>query len=961
MLVSDIRTANGKEMEQLETQDFVLRDNQLQAGWVTKIDPLAAHLKFRCPYPDRMTGLTQFKYLDGECWFQPWLAPTSTELRLVINNMNNTNNGNSTNTNDSSNSNSNSNSNGSGVKYKNYDVVKIEENCFWLNYVARQSIIKHDYYYPNIGIIESWDCWLECMILENYLHTMFNITKEEMQTHSLVEKLVDRITRELSPKPGQKTLLSYHQPRRMGLNQINHKNFWDNLDKQNKTNNNNKRNSNSNTNGNNNTNKNKEKEKENGNQNNIENKNEEQDDGELFDEPPRKRIKLSGQTWKGKHYNSCQFDPSMVTGNSLNIPFLSAIRTSDNRFNKIIDAIWDNIGFVHVNIVNNNQNSANQNINTNNIDNNANVNKIQMLSNILCDYTSNNTNNWINNFNNNKKNNNKNKNDSTNKSNDQDVELKTNQTETNSKVDVVDNIKSELENWRVCYHTDVLTKHYSLLVSLGNYNSNNNHNNHSNNNNNSGKDKEDTKSEEGEEGEEGEEQDIDVLCGIEGVYFVTRAQFQTQDAMTIHEVNRENIAQMQKILTPNTIIIGKFAQSQDILNSQSEQNHDVNETQFVCYDTLCNDGSCDLIKLGSDIVERCHNHLKKMANALNESDFCARWRNNDNKANNNSDNKKTTMDFSFDCINYHSIKAIPHLLSGIQKFDGSGIYDKQRPPQWQQSCHFAETNLFEDERAVRGGIKYVSKNIGGNSARGNCNDSKNSDNTKKNDENDEIGVDDNDDDYKYHRDRRTKGLLLIHCKTNGNSDGNLIANTSTTNVLTPLNTVWGTNLRGARLCFAKVMSNFSPEPMLLDISPIKENAQQNEIYMQNSYNSRNRNNKKNININQNKNGLQCKLFHLFDTKHQIGITKLKSAEIGLIENDFLMNNENKEFIMVDGCWRNYNCYGSSNGGDSMPCYWVDFILERQRVPKDIYSHRENKVCYEQNLIDFVNHVYGNTQ
>ena len=200
------------------------------------------------------------------------------------------------------------------------------------------------------------------------------------------------------------------------------------------------------------------------------------------------------------------------------------------------------------------------------------------------------------------------------------------------------------------------------------------------------------------------------------------------------ETKIQKINLWKKILKPNTIIIGKFAQSQDILNSQDTQNHHVHEAQFVMYDILCEDCHCDVNQLGCDITERCQNHLQKIVEALNK--LCRIQFDNDNNG---------FPTFSFDCINCHNIKEIPDLLSSIQKFDGSGIYDRQRPPQWQHS-NMAETKLYNDELAVRGSIKYVLKNISSH-----CIDSKNNDKGNNDESNTNIsnGVD-NDQECNYH-------------------------------------------------------------------------------------------------------------------------------------------------------------------------------------------------------------------
>ena len=72
LFISDIRTANPDTQTELESEDFVLRDNELMEKWCKYIKPLKAHLKFRCPYPDRLVNLETYQFYDGDVHFQPW-------------------------------------------------------------------------------------------------------------------------------------------------------------------------------------------------------------------------------------------------------------------------------------------------------------------------------------------------------------------------------------------------------------------------------------------------------------------------------------------------------------------------------------------------------------------------------------------------------------------------------------------------------------------------------------------------------------------------------------------------------------------------------------------------------------------------------------------------------------------------------------------------------------------------
>jgi hypothetical protein len=87
--ISDIRslTYNTSEFETEETQrkneEIAINDMKLQMDWVTKIQPVKAHIKFRLPYCYDWCENAYFDYLDGEVYKQAFAPHTSTECRLV--------------------------------------------------------------------------------------------------------------------------------------------------------------------------------------------------------------------------------------------------------------------------------------------------------------------------------------------------------------------------------------------------------------------------------------------------------------------------------------------------------------------------------------------------------------------------------------------------------------------------------------------------------------------------------------------------------------------------------------------------------------------------------------------------------------------------------------------------------------------------------------------------------------
>ena len=80
--ISDIRTADYRTMDETTNEQTIWQDMLDQARWYHIIKPVAAHLKFRLPYPNK--GIPNVvKYFPGQVFKQPWAPQTSTEVRLV--------------------------------------------------------------------------------------------------------------------------------------------------------------------------------------------------------------------------------------------------------------------------------------------------------------------------------------------------------------------------------------------------------------------------------------------------------------------------------------------------------------------------------------------------------------------------------------------------------------------------------------------------------------------------------------------------------------------------------------------------------------------------------------------------------------------------------------------------------------------------------------------------------------
>lgn len=82
LLVSDIRSGSHTEADfELEVVSNML----MQQGWVERVRPALASLKFRLPYVvDPAAPPPPFRYLAGTVYAQAWAPTTSTEGRLVL-------------------------------------------------------------------------------------------------------------------------------------------------------------------------------------------------------------------------------------------------------------------------------------------------------------------------------------------------------------------------------------------------------------------------------------------------------------------------------------------------------------------------------------------------------------------------------------------------------------------------------------------------------------------------------------------------------------------------------------------------------------------------------------------------------------------------------------------------------------------------------------------------------------
>lgn len=138
LFVCDMRTADHRQMTPLENEEFVIKDNLTQAGWVMKMKPAKSMLKFRCAYPDVYSEKT--KMLKGDIYIQVWPGASSTETRLVVDDE---------------------------LEMIEYDNVVFEEQLFHHNIVTRYS--KFDQPVKGEGLNQTFDASAEVVILGEFL------------------------------------------------------------------------------------------------------------------------------------------------------------------------------------------------------------------------------------------------------------------------------------------------------------------------------------------------------------------------------------------------------------------------------------------------------------------------------------------------------------------------------------------------------------------------------------------------------------------------------------------------------------------------------------------------------------------------------------------------------------------------------------------------------------------------
>src|SRR5574343_293730 len=125
-----------------------------QRTWTELLQPAAAMLKFRLPWPKAEGDVDSVEYFDGEIILQPYISHFSAESRLVVIR----------------------DKNGS-YPIRKWSCREYEERMMWWNFHER--IAFHDHSIRFKGIDHCWDCWA----FQHCVHGRSEEHTSELQSH----------------------------------------------------------------------------------------------------------------------------------------------------------------------------------------------------------------------------------------------------------------------------------------------------------------------------------------------------------------------------------------------------------------------------------------------------------------------------------------------------------------------------------------------------------------------------------------------------------------------------------------------------------------------------------------------------------------------------------------------------------------------------------------------------------
>jgi hypothetical protein len=161
LLISDIRSIDYTNVTSSEMDQEITNDMLTQMTWHKIMKPIATMLKFRLPWTEGKTF-----YLSGDIYLPIWGPQTTTESRLIIDNLKYSSN-----------------------EMIEYDHCEYWEKMFYFNNIIRSKCAYHNTKEENnvvgskcnwmydVGMDNCYDCYCEIMILKEYLlsiHSIYN-------------------------------------------------------------------------------------------------------------------------------------------------------------------------------------------------------------------------------------------------------------------------------------------------------------------------------------------------------------------------------------------------------------------------------------------------------------------------------------------------------------------------------------------------------------------------------------------------------------------------------------------------------------------------------------------------------------------------------------------------------------------------------------------------------------------
>lgn len=189
-LISDIRTADYRIMNNAQNERAVDEDNRKQERWYRAIKPVAALLKFRPHYAYPFLPKS-YRYLKGTLFKQPWAPQTSTETRLVP--ITGGNIGKNNETDDVG-------------DIIDYDVEKYGNQMFYHNTILRET---KKFLNPLDGsespiaapeLMNDFDSVVHISVLREYLYVRTGSVPDPKDVIALSQSLIDMLTEHLSPE-----------------------------------------------------------------------------------------------------------------------------------------------------------------------------------------------------------------------------------------------------------------------------------------------------------------------------------------------------------------------------------------------------------------------------------------------------------------------------------------------------------------------------------------------------------------------------------------------------------------------------------------------------------------------------------------------------------------------------------------------------------------------------------------